>query len=268
MINPDNRELEMTHDNELAYMLSKFNSDFIYMTVQESLNTRLRYYSMGAPNIISSYETIFKQMLVNYDDPDAHIDIEAKRQETYMNILKMICDYYQFVYQDWDTYDLYTSVLYIYDLFVSNFQQYVIEFFVNFIVKEKNGLYQTITVDEEKKGIGLAYSKKVIKDPKLAVICNFLDEIIATVCNMDIDLHQFISIALSNSIEKDIAKIKEERLNAVLSTPVDFMKTFIAPIFAPESTFATTMFSSIKLILQQYALDSAPNENINITTNN
>ena len=36
MINSTNSEFENTHENELAYVLSKFNNDFIYNTVNES----------------------------------------------------------------------------------------------------------------------------------------------------------------------------------------------------------------------------------------
>lgn len=262
MLNSNNKELEITHDNELAYVLSKFSTDFIYVTVKESLNNTVHYYNNSTPNIVTGYETIFKQTLVEY--PDAAQEINQKREEVYMNILKIICDNYQFIYQDWDTYDLYTSVSYIYSVFVSQFQQYLLSFFINFIVKERDGLYQSLNnipnTEEKNKGIGNIYSKKIFKDYKLGAIINNLAEVIDNICAMDIPLNMYISIALATSHD-GVYKIMADHLNAVLSTNIDFMKTYIAPLF--KSCYNTVLYSAIKLSLQQYAVETS-STNMNI----
>lgn len=261
MIDSNNRELMVTHDNELAYILSKFNTDFIYVTVRESLNNTVQYFNNSMSNIVTAYETIFKQTLMEY--PDASSEINQKREEVYLNILKIICDYYQFIYQDYDTYDLYTSTSYIYTVFVSQFQQYLLSFFVNFIIKEKNGLYESINIpntEDKNKGIGIIYSKKIFKDYKLAAIISNLPEVIDNICAMDIPLNTYISISLASSHE-EINTIMTDHLNAVLSTNIDFIKMYIAPLF--KSSYNTVLYSSIKLILQQYAVEtSSTNTNI------
>ena len=66
MISPDNKDMSIVKDNEIAYILSKFNTDFIYVTVTEALQCRLRYYDSVNPNIVSGYEVIFKQAMEEY----------------------------------------------------------------------------------------------------------------------------------------------------------------------------------------------------------
>ena len=130
MINPDNRELIITHDNEIAYVLSNFNEDFIYNTIMESLTMKIRFYDSLMLNIVRGYESMFKQILIEY--PNNKEEILLKRTEVYTNILKILCDQYQLVYNDYDNYDLYTSVSYMYDLLVSSYQDIICKFFTRY----------------------------------------------------------------------------------------------------------------------------------------
>ena len=90
MINSENKELAIAHDNEVAYVLSKFNADFIYNTVNEALNMKLRHYEFVMPNIVSGYEVMFKQIISDY--PTHRPEILETRQEVYTNILRILCD--------------------------------------------------------------------------------------------------------------------------------------------------------------------------------
>ena len=80
MINSTNSEFENTHENELAYVLSKFNNDFIYNTVNESLSNKLRVYSYEAPNIINAFEQNF--LLAKEEFPNNTNEITLVRNDT------------------------------------------------------------------------------------------------------------------------------------------------------------------------------------------
>jgi hypothetical protein len=248
MINSENNELAVTHDNEIAYVLSKFGEDFIYNTVVEALSLRLHYYDLVMPNIVSGYETMFKQILLDY--PDYKDDILGTRENVYLNILKILCDFYQLQYEDYDTYNLYSSVSYMYVLLVSGFQQCVCNFFFDFITREKEGLYTSLNLDERKKNkdIGTVYTKKVFSDTKIGIICVNLDYVISSICCMDITFDQYIDGALSSD---NVPEIKNH-LKTVLTPQVDFFKTYIAPIVL-ESEYSVAIHTSVKLMLQNYS---------------
>lgn len=248
MINSENKELAIAHDNEVAYVLSKFNADFIYNTVNEALNMKLRHYEFVMPNIVSGYEVMFKQIISDY--PTHRPEILETRQEVYTNILRILCDYYCIQYEDYDSYDLYTSLAGMYNLLVSGFQQCVCNFFFNFIIKEKDGLYASLNLAEKKKNkdIGTAYIKKVFTDTKIGIICANLDFVVASICCMDISFDTYLDIAL-DSVELTIPGITDQ-LKSVLSPQVDFVKTYIAPIF--NTDYSIAILTTIKLKLQEY----------------
>ena len=226
MISPENKEYAITHENEIAYVLSKFDDDFVYNTVDESINNIFKYFTFRLmPNIPQGYETNFRCLLIDY--PDASQEILQKRNEVYRNILKILCDRYQIAYEDYDDnqFNLVTSVTYMYHLLVSGFISTAMNFFVNYIIKEKDGLYRSLNLDEQKKNkdISTIYSKKVFEDPKLGIICANIETVIKNICEMDIPLNTYISIAYNN---EPIAQY----LNNVLSPTNDFFKTYIKPI--------------------------------------
>lgn len=254
MINPDNRELIVTHDNEIAYVLSNFNEDFIYNTIMESLTMKIRFYDSLMPNIVRGYESMFKQILIEY--PNNKEEILLKRTEVYTNILKILCDQYQLVYNDYDNYDLYTSVAYMYDLLVSSHQDIICNFFTRFIIKEQNSLYTSLNLAEmdKTKNIGNAYSNKVFNESAMGAICVNLDYVIKSVCLLDITFDQFIDGAFEEIPEA------ANHLKAVLSCKVDFVKTYITPLF--DSEFSTALLTTIKLRLQKWFIKSSNRQNL------
>ena len=120
MINSTNSEFENTHENELAYVLSKFNNDFIYNTVNESLSNKLRVYSYEAPNIINAFEQNF--LLAKEEFPNNTNEITLVRNDTYSNIIKLLCDHYQLIINVDDGVDLFKVASSLYSLLVSSFQ--------------------------------------------------------------------------------------------------------------------------------------------------
>ena len=226
MLNPDNKEYTVTHDNEVAYILSRFDDDFIYNTIDESINSisKLSVYR-SLPNIPAGYETNFKLYLTDY--PESKTEILAKRNETYEHIIRILCDRYQLIYDDHDTYNIATSAVMMYNLLVSGFISTAINFFTNFIIREKNGLYQTLSsMDDTKKNkdISSVYSKKMFDDNKMAAIVSNIEPIVKTICEMDITFENYIDTAFKGN------ETLSNYYKGILTPAVDFFKTFIKPL--------------------------------------
>lgn len=250
MINSANTEFGITHDSELAYVLSKFNNDFIYITVLESLNNKLRCYESYLPNIVASFEQKLKVISSEY--PDANNQIADVRNEVYSQIIRLLCDNYRLAFNDNDEFDKYTSAYYMYSLLVSDFQQNLISFFTNFIIKEKSSIYEMLKLSEARKNkdSSTVYAKKIFKNPKLGIISANLDLVLLSICNtFNIDLNTYIEYIYIGD-NKMIGK----HLQTILFDTDNFMKNYIAPCF--NGPFRSVLITSIRLALQKYSNDT------------
>lgn len=255
MINSANTDYEVTNDNELAYILSKFDIDYVYTTVTESLANKLRMYDMPLPNIVISFEHAFKQ--VEEDYPDSKQQIWTTREDVYNNIIRTLCDNYQLVFDDNDTYDKFTSAMYMYNFLVSNFQNNIINFFVTYIIKEKSSIYEMLSLSDSRKNkdSSTIYAKKVFKNPKLGVISANLEYVLTNICNsFDIGFDDYLEIIYPNT-----DKIIRDHLLAVLRPTNDFFKEYIGSCF--NTPFRPILLTAIRLGLQEYTIKNDLNEN-------
>lgn len=255
MINSTNADYAVTNNSELAYIFSKFNDDFIYTTVNESLNNKLRSYETSLPNAVISFEQMFKSTLEEY--PGAQDPIWKLREDVFDNIIKILCDNYQLIFDDNDQYDKYTSAMYMYSFLVSDFQRNIVQFFVNYIIKEKSSIYEMLSLSESRKNkdSSTVYAKKVFKNPKLGVISANLESVLNSICSsFDIDFDTYLEI-----IYQGEEKIIRDHLLAVLKPTNDFFREYIGKCF--YSLFRPILITSIRLALQQYTVSADLNEN-------
>lgn len=240
MINSTNLEFEVSHENELAYVLSKFNNDFIYNTVNESLANKLRVYSYEAPNIINAFEQNF--LLTKEEFPNNTNDIIFVRNETYSNIIKILCDNYQLVINIDDGVDLYKITSSLYSLLVSSFQKSVVTFFVNYINKEKISIYEMLQLYSKKKNkdSSMLYSKRIFKDQILGIITANLEYVVDSICSgFDITLDTYLNCVFQEDLETYTL------LTNILAPVNDFFRTYIGSIF--KSEFRAVLLTAIRL---------------------
>jgi len=252
MFNSNNSEYAIVTDNEVAQILSHFNNDYVYATVTRSISEKLRPYSMSLPNIVISYEQYYKQATDNY--PDVKDAIWEARNGVYEQIIKLLCDAYQLVFND--TEDLYSSAVYLYDFLVSNFQNNIITFFTNYILKEKNSIYDLLNLGALKrnKDTSTMYSKKIYKHTRLGIICANLERVIDNINNFDIDFNTYVDIVYGYD-NRNIAK----HIQLVTSPINNFFKTYVASCF--NTSMRPVLITSIRLKLQESATESDLNTN-------
>lgn len=239
-------------EGEVSDILSHFNSDFIFDIIKDNINNRCSYYQGTMVNIPASFETRFKNTKLQF--PDNVTQIEEIRLNTYHQILSIMANNCNVSINYDNISDLYSAAFYLYDFLVSNFSNNLVTFFANFIVKEKNSLYDALNLAEYKKSKDSTtiYSKKLYKNSKIAIINARLDYVIDNICVFDITFNTIL-----NNIYKDKNIIKF--INEICIPLDDFFKSSYVSLI--HSHFRPVLLTNIRLALQSLAID----ETIDIT---
>ena len=181
-------------ENELAVVLGHFSQDYITTIVQTNLDNRLRIYNGKIPNAVYSIEQDFKATSENY--PDSLTDIEYCRGTTYSNIINILSNYYDLEITIPENTDLYSVAFILYRLLVSDFSNNLVNFITNYIIKERNFLYEGLNLSELKKNkdSSTLYSKKIYKNNKIAAIHANLEKVVDYISGFDITLDQILNV--------------------------------------------------------------------------
>lgn len=197
-------EYEITSDAEITGILSHFDADHILGLIDDSLQRRNMFYPNNPPNLVRSLETNFSLMYSNLPDSKKE-DIDDVRESIYKAIIDKLCLYYNldFNYKINDIeQDYYTIAVYLYDFLVSSFSKNIISFFTNYILKEKDYLYNHVGLIEMKKSkdMSMSYAKKLHKDSKLAVINANLEYVVDSIGLFDISLSDLLNLLYPSNI--------------------------------------------------------------------
>lgn len=232
-------------ENEVAIILSRFNSNFIFDVIRDNLAQKFNYSFISAPNVVAAFEQNFKYFQIRY--PSDYDNIEVVRISTYKEIINILCNEYNLQFNDNDGLDYYSLALYLYDFLACNFNNYMVSFFANYIYKEKNSLYEFLNMEALKKNkdSSTIYGKKIYKDPKLAILNANLNSVIASICNFDITFENILSIVYSN---KNIVNY----LTAHVSPINDFFKSTYCYSFSLD--MQPVILTNIRLEIQKMAV--------------
>lgn len=229
-------------DNLLAGILSKFDDDYIMGAIDDSLNSRFTLDGIKKPNIVAAYEANFKDItdgFSSYSD-----DIAQTRQRVYISIIRKICQFYDFEFTEAEDVDYYSAAYWIYEFLVSSFTRNVVNFYVSYLIKERESICTSLDLMQLRKenDSTYSYSKKLFKDPRLAAIhCN-LEYAIEQMTTFPIDLWTILSSIYTNEIASYIYGLIKDRGN--------FFKNF-CEIFVVGSKDSADVLTYIKLQLQE-----------------
>lgn len=235
-------------ENELAEILSNYNTDFVYSIVTETMKKRFQIVPVvSPPNVVGEWEQNFKAILSQYGS-ESHAEILRVREETYKEIINTICNEYKLNFTIDDSIDVYSAAFYLYDLFACRFTEYLIYFIANFIYKERSSIYETgLSEFKKNKDSSTIYGKKIYKDIKIAVINANIDYIISEIiCNMDIPFYAIISIIFGNN--SDLKKF----IFSIISAGPEFFEEIYKPIL--NSDIRPELITAIRFKLQEIAI--------------
>ena len=236
----------MNVDNALATILTNFDSNYIMHAIQDSLDYKFRPYCQPLPNTVYAWEQLFKQYSDSFESNKDEID--RVRVGTYIEIINLICDYYNLQFNDIDQ-DYYSSAFLLYSVLVSNFTDNLIKFYTNYILKEKNFIYDNYNLGETRrnKDSSMLYSKKVFKNPKIGAIHANIDVVIDNMAYFDINLYNILDLIIE---DKNIVRF----LDSIISDKGDFFKYYLVPYTQIPKT-RPDLITCIKLQLQKVAAD-------------
>lgn len=187
----NNQAYELQSNNQVAVLLSQLDSDYIIGVMDDTLNQMFtRFDLIPRPNIAQSFETTFKELLNIYP---ADIDnINQVRMETYTTIIDHICQKYEIRFIQTETIDLFTLANTLYDLFISKFNMYMIDFYVKLIMNEKESLIPFLNFEELKKSKdqNVIYNKMAFSnDNLLTAIAMQMPNVLRSLSTLDISDH-------------------------------------------------------------------------------
>lgn len=235
-------------ENELAEVLSHYNSKFVYSIVDEAMKSRFLAVPIAAmPNVVGAWEQNFKVIRSEYG-ADSNEEILRVRNETYMEIINSICREFSLNFTIDDNVDLYSAAFHLYDLMVCNFMENMTTFFANFIYKERAALYDSLGLSELKKNkdTSTIYGKKIYKDIKLAVINANITAVINEICSMEIPFHSIIGITCGNNSE-----LKKYFLTIVSAERDFFQNAYVSVL---NSDIKPDVITNIRFKLQEIAM--------------
>lgn len=184
----NNREYELQSDNQLASILVQFDSDYAMNVVEDTLTQMFnRFDTLPKPNIVKAFKQTFQQLYTAYPyDQEA---ISAKEKEMYRDTISAVSKKYGFQFIENEDTDLYLAAMFIYDFFVSNFNNYLVSFFSRFLYEERDNIYSTFNLEQLKlnKDMSSNYGKAIFgQDNALLVITSNLPLVLSYIKNMEI----------------------------------------------------------------------------------
>lgn len=242
----------ITTENEISVILSHFEPEYVFNIIRDNISQRFKYNQLGMPNIVASFESYFKQLISTYTDVDTINQIQEKRLETYKEIISILCSEFQFSFNYEEIQDYYSSAFYLYSFLVSDFSINLVSFFSNFIIKERNNIYESLKLNDMKKNKdnSTLYNKKIYKNSKLAIINANLDYVIDNICVFDITLSDILN---NIYVDKNIVKFLETSILPVQ----DFFKYAYVPVI--QSVLKPMLLTDIRLYIQSQSISDDVN---------
>lgn len=142
---------------------------------------------------------------------DIEMSWNISLNQIYTDIIETIA-YNTGIYIDYDNLndnDLYLLSSSIYDIFISNMYNNLVNFIINYITMNKNSIYKSLELDKFKKSrdVDIIYNSELIDDKELVLILSKLENVINSIFSIDFADINILQIAGYNS----------EKLNCILN---------------------------------------------------
>lgn len=245
----------VTTENELAEVLSHYNSDFVFSVVDDAMKKRFQSVPIIAmPNVVAAWEQNFKAIIAQYGE-SATGEVSRVRDETYREIIDSICKEFSLNFTVDDTVDLYSAAFHLYNFLVSGFIDNMTSFFANYIYRERSDIYEALRLGDNKKNkdSSTIYSKKVFKDSKLALINANIDMVIQHVCSMDLPFYIIVQNIFGFNSE-----MFKYYTTIVSSASNDFFNSVYIPVL--NSDIRPEVITGIRLKIHEFAKIHEPAE--------
>lgn len=240
-------------DMAIGSILSNFETPWIMHTIQDSLNMKFRPYQEPMPNFVDILQRQFDAVLMA--SPDYTDQVLEVRKQTYQEIITAICEYYglRFTkpFEDIHPVELYGIAQTMYDVFISRFTQYMIEFYIRYIIYNSDSIYAYLT-DSIPPKRGSAKEKDQISknyiDPKYLLIHQNLNTVILNMTTYDVPLDTLLKFFLDQN--------QAARMSELLEDTGDIYKNHYA-VYLQDNRYMADVLTVVKLQLQSHTQDTS-----------
>ena len=203
---------------------------------------RFRPFSDPMPNFVDIINRQF-DAIINAS-PDYIDNISTTKNETFIEIINTICEYYNLSI-DLDNIsqgELFGVAHILYDIFVSRFTDYMVDFYIRYIMINIDSIYAYLSSDETvKKPREKDMPVKSYIDPKFQLIHANLNKVILNTSAYDIPLQSLLSFFVDQPTAV--------RLGMLLSDKGDIYKNYYAS-YLQDQRYMAELLTCIKLKLQ------------------
>lgn len=192
MINSNQAVMGISTDYGIATILGNFSDDFIEDTIKESINYRFRPYSLRSPN----YPEILNSQLLSVLDHSSGYDeqIKDKRIEVFNCIIGTINEFYNLrVIEDIPEEQTYSIAYMMYQIFVSEFTERMLNFYTQYIIDNMESLLKYLTTNSDYKPTKTAYAKKIYNSENYITIYDNMNLIVDILAGLDIPFDILVS---------------------------------------------------------------------------
>lgn len=231
-------------DAAIGSILSNFETPWIMHSVYQSLNMKFRPFSEPMPN----FADIVNRQLDNVlgQAPDFRDKVEETKVETNKEIIEAICQYYNLSFlvpfEEIHPNELYGITHTLYDVFVSRFTDYMVDFYISYIINNVDSIYAYLLSDPNiKKPKEKELQGRNFLDPKFYVIHNNLNRIIINMISYDITLEDLIGFFLPGPVGVRILQL--------ISDNGDIYKNHYAA-YLQDQRYMADLLTVIKLKMQ------------------
>lgn len=236
-------------DIGIGSILTNFESAWVINTVKESLNMRFRPYEGPMPNFVDILNRQFEVLLAN--SPDYREQVLQTRDESFREIIDTICGYYNLEfsgYEELQPIELYGIAKTMYDIFVSKFTLYMIDFYVNYVITNIDSIYAYLITDDSirKPKEKDTMAKSYINNKFMLIHAN-LNKVILNTASYDIPLQDLLLFFTDQNTAS--------RLSMFIEDKGDIYKNYYA-IFLRDERYMAELLTSIKLKLQSKTQES------------
>ena len=243
MIN--NNSWSIDTDAGIGTILGHFSSDYILHVVEDSLNMKFRPFQDDMSNMVDVLERQF--MAVYSNSPDYKEKGLFTRNETYAEIIRIICNYYNLTFTgDLDTMndqEIYGMARTIYDIFIAKFTQSLIGFFTSYIMNNIDDIYSYLVSDPKyiKPKDSGAYAAKNYIDPKYITIHANINSVIYNMASYDIPLQMLLDYSCDPSIAATLGDMLVDNGDIYKNKYASYIK---------DPAYSASLLTAIKLALQ------------------
>lgn len=249
-------------DSAVSQILSYFDPFYILSVTTDSFNMRFRPYQLPMPNLVSAYEERYKMIVDQF--PNSQEIAYSKREEIYTTILNTICNCYNLsLIKENITEDNQYALAYIlYQVLFSDFTNSLINLFVNYIEKEKNGIFNFITpmvenndgvADKSIKNTTTSLNKKTYTDNKIAVIQGFISYVLDMISSNELEFNNVIALVVQNPNYVNL-------INSCVEDKGDIFKNYFCSFLVDPDT-RPILITLIKLKIHDMYLEKNKIEN-------